>query len=178
MAINLRGIRESGTFFAIPTYAFMVAILGMCAYGLLRARRRRPARRWRAPSLHIEPAPGYGGSMTTLALMFLLARAFSSGCAALTGVEAISNGVPAFRKPKSKNAATTLLLLGMIAITMMLSVITLAKQMGLQLRRPRAAGPAARSTATPVPADYDQHPVDRADRPGGVRRLLAGLLRW
>ena len=64
--------------------------------------------------------------------MFLLARAFSSGCAALTGVEAISNGVPAFRKPKSRNAATTLLLLGTIAITMMLSIIVLAKQMGLK----------------------------------------------
>ncbi len=64
--------------------------------------------------------------------MFLLARAFSSGCAALTGVEAISNGVPAFRRPKSKNAATTLFLLGAIAITMMLSIIVLAKQMGLK----------------------------------------------
>ncbi len=63
--------------------------------------------------------------------MFLLARAFSSGCAALTGVEAISNGVPAFRKPKSRNAATTLLLLGTIAITMIMSIITLAREMGL-----------------------------------------------
>ena len=54
-------------------------------------------------------------------------RAFSSGCAALTGVEAISNGVPAFRKPKSKNAATTLLLMGAIAITMLLSMVALAR---------------------------------------------------
>ena len=64
--------------------------------------------------------------------MLLLARAFSSGCAALTGVEAITNGVPAFRKPKSRNAATTLLLLGLIAVTMMVSVIVLANQMGLR----------------------------------------------
>ena len=53
-------------------------------------------------------------------------RAFSSGCAALTGVEAISNGVPAFQKPKSKNAATTLLLMGLISVTMLLSMVTLA----------------------------------------------------
>ena len=65
-------------------------------------------------------------------MFFLLLRAFSSGCAALTGVEAISNGVPAFRKPKSKNAATTLLLLGAIAVTMMLSIIVLARSMGLR----------------------------------------------
>src|SRR4051794_26417459 len=135
MAINLRGIRESGTFFAIPTYLFMVSILGMCAYGLLElALGDLP--QVASADLTMVPAPGYGDSMTTFALLFLLARAFSSGCAALTGVEAISNGVPAFRRPKSRNAATTLLLLGMIAISMMVSVIVLAKQMGLQLVDP------------------------------------------
>ena len=66
-------------------------------------------------------------------MIALLARTFSSGCAALTGVEAISNGVPAFRKPKSKNAATTLLLLGTIAVTMLIGVITLANLTGLKL---------------------------------------------
>ena len=133
MAMNLRGIRESGTFFAVPTYAFMVAILGMCAYGLLRlAAGDLPD--VESADLDIAPDPDVGSSesLTTIALMFLLARAFSSGCAALTGVEAISNGVPAFRRPKSRNAATTLLLLGMIAITMMMSVIVLAKQMGIR----------------------------------------------
>ena len=69
-------------------------------------------------------------------MAFLLARAFSSGCAALTGVEAISNGVPAFRKPKSKNAATTLLLLGTIAITMLLGVILILGNLtDIRLRR-------------------------------------------
>ena len=132
-AMNLRGIRESGTFFAVPTYRFMVAILGMCGIGMLpggSTATRCP--RSRARTYEIEKSPGYEGTLTTIALIFLLARAFSSGCAALTGVEAISNGVPAFRKPKSKNAATTLLLLGMIAITMMLSIITLAREMGLR----------------------------------------------
>jgi amino acid transporter len=156
-AMNLRGIRESGTFFAVPTYAFMIAILGMSAYGLLRlAIGDLP--QVESADLTIEPAPGYGDSMTTLALIFLLARAFSSGCAALTGVEAISNGVPAFRRPKSRNAATTLLLLGMIAISMMLSVIVLAKQMNLKLVDPDHLD---RLTidGKPVPANYDQDPV-------------------
>ena len=78
------------------------------------------------------PEAGYEDGLTGLAGGLLLLRAFSSGCAALTGVEAISNGVPAFRKPKSKNAATTLLLLGTIAVTMLLSVIVLAKISGLR----------------------------------------------
>jgi hypothetical protein len=65
-------------------------------------------------------------------MFFLLLRAFSSGCAALTGVEAISNGVPAFKKPKSRNAATTLLLLGTISITMLMSIVVLANTMGLR----------------------------------------------
>lgn len=157
MAMNLRGIRESGTFFAVPTYAFMVAILGMCAWGMVElASGTLP--QVESADLHITPAPGYGDSMTTFALLFLLARAFSSGCAALTGVEAISNGVPAFRKPKSKNAATTLLLLGMIAITMMLSVITLADQMGLKYVDPAQLGRLT-INGEPVPAGYDQNPV-------------------
>jgi hypothetical protein len=67
------------------------------------------------------------------AMVFLVARAFSSGCAALTGVEAISNGVPAFRKPKSRNAATTLLLLGGIAVSLFIGIILLAKETGVKM---------------------------------------------
>jgi amino acid transporter len=157
MAMNLRGIRESGTFFAIPTYAFMVAILGMCGYGLLRlAAGDLP--QVESADLDIASAPGYGDQMTTFALMFLLARAFSSGCAALTGVEAISNGVPAFRKPKSRNAATTLLLLGLIAITMMMSVIVLANQMGLKYVDPHDLDRLTRN-GQELPPGFDQHTV-------------------
>ncbi len=159
MAMNLRGIRESGTFFAFPTYAFMFAILGMCGYGLLRlAGGDLPD--VESADLQITPDPGVGSSesLTTFALLFLLARAFSSGCAALTGVEAISNGVPAFRKPKSQNAATTLLLLGVIAITMMVSVIVLAKQMGLRYVDPHHLDQMSRN-GEPLPSDYDQNPV-------------------
>jgi amino acid transporter len=132
-AMNLRGVRESGAFFAIPTYGFMIGVIGMALVGALRATGGNLPDVESAKDT-IIPASGYpaSGHLTGLALIFLLARAFSSGSAALTGVEAISNGVPAFRKPKSKNAATTLLLLGTIAITMLISIIVLAHNMGLK----------------------------------------------
>ena len=159
-ALNLRGVRESGAFFAIPTYGFMVGdprdggCTGSCAQLAgdlphVESATLRP----------VEGEPGYEGRSPAVALVFLLARAFSSGCAALTGVEAISNGVPAFRKPKSRNAATTLLLLGTIAITMLMSIIILAREMGLKfvdptdLERLHAARrqPAARAATTSTP---------------------------
>ena len=157
-AMNLRGVRESGTFFAVPTYAFMVAILGMCAYGLLRSL-MGDLPDAESADLVILPAEGWGDPLTTLGLTILLARAFSSGCAALTGVEAISNGVPAFRRPKSRNAATTLLLLGLIAVSMMLSVITLAQQMSLKYVDPHDLDRLRTATGEELPPGYDQHPV-------------------
>jgi amino acid transporter len=129
-AANLRGVRESGTAFAVPTYAFMISILGMAAFGFVELASNKLPNVESARFDLIAEKPFTGG-IAGLAGAFLLLRAFSSGCAALTGVEAISNGVPAFRKPKSKNAATTLLLLGTIAVTMMLSIIVLAKKMQL-----------------------------------------------
>ena len=157
MAMNLRGIRESGTFFAVPTYAFIGAMGVMCGYGLLRLL-NGTLPEVKSADLDITAAPGYEGQLTTVALMFLLARAFSSGCAALTGVEAISNGVPAFRRPKSRNAATTLLMLGMIAIAMMMSVIVLAKQMGLRYVDPHELDRLTLN-GQPVPEGYDQDTV-------------------
>ncbi|MEZ5092484.1 APC family permease [Nocardioides sp.] len=156
MSMNLRGIRESGTFFAVPTYAFMVAILAMCGYGLVRLL-AGTLPQVESADLTIEPQAGYEGTLATVALLFLLARAFSSGCAALTGVEAISNGVPAFKKPKSKNAATTLLLLGMIAITMMMSVIVLGYQMGLRVVDPHEVERLYRDGVALDPNTYDQN---------------------
>ncbi|MDQ1641041.1 MAG: hypothetical protein QOJ90_392 [Actinomycetota bacterium] len=126
MSLNLRGVRESGTFFAIPTYAFMVAVLGMALWGFSRLAFGHLPDAASAP-FELDPESHYVNGVTGLAGGFLILRAFSSGCAALTGVEAISNGVPAFKKPKSKNAATTLLLLGTISVTMLLSIITLGK---------------------------------------------------
>ncbi|WP_344302499.1 APC family permease [Nocardioides bigeumensis] len=157
-AMNLRGVRESGAFFAVPTYAFMAAILGMCGFGLLRALSGNLPDSESA-DLMIIPQEGWEDPLTTVGLVLLLARAFSSGCAALTGVEAISNGVPAFKRPKSRNAATTLLLLGVIAITMMLSVITLAHQMGLKYVDPHELDRLRTAGGQALPADYDQHPV-------------------
>jgi amino acid transporter len=131
MALNLRGVRESGTYFAIPTYGFMIGIIGMAVWGLMLAL-TGDLPKVDSANLTIVPQAGYSDELSTIGLIVLLARAFSSGCAALTGVEAISNGVPAFKKPKSKNAATTLLLLGTIAVTMLLSIIVLARNMGLK----------------------------------------------
>ncbi|MEV8512811.1 APC family permease [Dactylosporangium sp. NPDC051484] len=128
-AVNLRGIRESGAAFAIPTYGFMIVMIGMVITGFFKIFVLGDD--LKAPSadlvIHAEHT-----NMTTLAMAFLLLRTFSSGCAALTGVEAISNGVPAFKEPKSKNAATTLLLLGTISITMLLGIILLANKTGLK----------------------------------------------
>ncbi|MBJ8345078.1 APC family permease [Antrihabitans sp. YC2-6] len=127
-AINLRGIRESGFAFAIPTYAFIVGMFIMLSWGLIRiyVLDDEVAAESAGFELHEEHGHLYG-----IAFAFLIARAFSSGCAALTGVEAISNGVPAFRKPKSRNAATTLLLLGTISIMMLMGIIMLAQKVGV-----------------------------------------------
>jgi amino acid transporter len=157
-AINLRGVRESGAFFAVPTYGFMMAVLGMAVYGAIRAA-QDTLPDVESADLVIREAPGYGGDISQVAMIFLLARAFSSGCAALTGVEAISNGVPAFRKPKSRNAATTLLLLGAIAVTMMMSIIILARNMGLRYVDPHDLDRLRNPDGSALPADFDQHTV-------------------
>ncbi|WP_377642187.1 APC family permease [Oryzobacter terrae] len=129
-AMNLRGVRESGVAFAVPTYLFMVTVIGMALFGFYReVTGTLPAAE--SAGLELAPEPGYG-TIGGIALVFLLLRAFSSGCAALTGVEAISNGVPAFRKPKSRNAATTLLLMGVVSITMLMSMVTLARWTHIQ----------------------------------------------
>jgi amino acid transporter len=153
--MNLRGVRESGTSFAVPAYAFMIALLAMCGWGFLRYLFGDLPEAQSADFRIIE-AEGYEQDITAIALVFLIARAFSSGCAALTGVEAISNGVPAFRKPKSRNAATTLLLLGLIAITFMLSVVSLARAMDVKYVDPHELDRLVEADGSAVPADYDQ----------------------
>jgi amino acid transporter len=157
-AMNLRGVRESGTFFAVPTYLFMFAVFGMSAYGLIRLLQGNLPMAESA-GLEITPSPGWEGPLSQIALTFLLARAFSSGCAALTGVEAISNGVPAFRKPKSRNAATTLLMLGLIAVSMMMSVIVLANQMSIRYLDPHELDRLRTAAGDALPEGYEQHPV-------------------
>lgn len=125
MGLNLRGVRESGTFFAIPTYCFMVGIIGMTLYGFTRILVLHQKLRAETADYTVVGTTHYA-NFSGFLMIALLARAFSSGCAALTGVEAISNGVPAFKKPKSKNAATTLALLGTVAISMLMGIIVLA----------------------------------------------------
>jgi amino acid transporter len=129
-SINLRGIRESGAAFAVPTYAFMIGMYIMLGWGFFQIYvLGEPLRAESAAfDLHSEH-----GEVLGFALVFLIARAFSSGSAALTGVEAISNGVPAFQKPKSRNAATTLLLLGVISVTLFMGIIMLARATGAKM---------------------------------------------
>ncbi|MBA3575094.1 MAG: APC family permease [Pseudonocardiales bacterium] len=146
-AVNLRGIRESGTAFAIPTYAFMVAIFGMIIWGVLRV--TVFGDEIRAESADLELASS-GDQLAGVALAFLVLRSFAQGCAALTGVEAISNGVPAFRKPKSRNAARTLLLLGGIAVSMLMGLILLAQLTGVVI----AEDPSTQLVG--APAGYEQ----------------------
>src|SRR5229473_3398960 len=119
--MNLRGVRESGTAFAIPTYCFIGMVGLLILWGITRV---AFGRHLVADSAHVHVASPR--DFAGLALVFVLLKAFSSGCTALTGVEAISNGVPAFRPPKSKNAATTLALLGGIAVAMFAGVTALA----------------------------------------------------
>ncbi|TDT42674.1 amino acid/polyamine/organocation transporter (APC superfamily) [Streptomyces sp. BK208] len=122
--VNLRGVRESGRAFAAPTYLFVSGVLIMVATGLFRYL-AGDAPVAESASYGIRPQEG-DAQLAGVALVLLVLRAFSNGCTALTGVEAISNGVPAFRKPKSHNAAITLAAMGLIAITMFVGVTTLA----------------------------------------------------
>jgi amino acid transporter len=123
-AVNLRGVKESGKAFAIPTYGFVLGVLGMVAYGLVRtATGDTPVAE--SASYEVVPAEGFAG-LTGLAFAFLALRAFASGCTALTGVEALAGGVPAFRAPKSANAARTLAMMGALAVTMFVGITTLA----------------------------------------------------
>ena len=129
-AVNLRGIRESGTAFAIPVYAFIFGILAMLVWGFTRI--LIFGDEVRAASANLELV-SEGNQFTGLALLLLVLRSFTQGAAALTGVEAISNGVPAFRKPKSRNAATTLLMLGVLSVTMFMGLIALAVATGAKM---------------------------------------------
>lgn len=116
--MNLRGTKESGTLFAIPTYGFVISIYAMLATGFVKCLGGCPLAE--SAGTHLEPEH-------TLTL-FLILKAFSAGTTALTGVEAISNGVPAFRYPQSKNAATTLGIMGAMSISMFLGISWLANQ--------------------------------------------------
>lgn len=106
---NLRGIRESGTLFALPTYMFIFSFSALIIIGIYKV----------VMGIPIPPAPVnpvLGSNPATTVGLWILMRAFSSGCTALTGVEAISNGIPNFKEPRSKNAASTLVIMGTIIV--------------------------------------------------------------
>lgn len=124
---NLRGVRESGALFAAPTYAFLISFLFMIAYGLFSYYMYGGAAPIPGPE-ELKTAEGYKVQPLTL---FLLLGAFSNGCAALTGIEAISNGVPAFKKPEAKNAATTLVVMATLLTIMFLGTSVLAYLYGV-----------------------------------------------
>ncbi len=118
---NLRGVRESGTLFAVPTYAFILSIAALVGVGLFRC-----VTGGCPPVAHpIVPEAGLATATGGLGL-FVILHAFSSGSTALTGVEAISNGVPAFRRPQARNAADTLAIMGVISVSMFLGISFLA----------------------------------------------------
>jgi len=118
---NLRGVRESGTVFAIPTYGFIASIFVMLMVGLARcAFTSCPQAVLPDHTIAIGTAAG--------ASLFVILHAFSSGSTALTGVEAISNGVPAFRRPQARNAAATLAIMGAVSVTMFVGISFLAQQ--------------------------------------------------
>jgi amino acid transporter len=152
--MNLRGVRESGTLFAIPTYVFVAGVFLMIAWGAFRGVVLGDD--MRAPTADFEIKPEHPG-LAGFALVFLLLRAFSSGCAALTGVEAISNGVPGFRKPKSRNAATTLALMGLLAVTMFCGIIALAS--ATDVRMAENPGRDLVHNGVPLGPGYVQDPV-------------------
>jgi amino acid transporter len=115
---NLRGIRESGRIFSIPTYFFIVTTLSLVTVGT-----------WRTLTGAVHPVESVQplASMHRPLTLFLLLTAFANGCTAMTGVEAVSNGVPAFKPPESKNAAATMLMMAVLSITMFLGITLLAQ---------------------------------------------------
>ncbi len=127
MVMNLRGVRESGTLFAIPTYGFLLSVFVMLGAGF-----------WQLLNGHTPIAESAQLGFVNLpptgaAMIILLLRAFASGCTSLTGVEAVSNGVPTFRKPKSRNASTTLLAMAGLSAAMMAGIAFLAVASGVRI---------------------------------------------
>jgi amino acid transporter len=128
LVLNLRGIRESATVFALPTYAFLAMIYMMLGFGLVQLLTGTLGTVGHVRD-SIPPGNPYTGQIGAIGLVLVLS-AFSSGCTALTGIEAISNGVPAFKRPESRNAAKTMMSLGLLLASMFLGISYLADRVG------------------------------------------------
>jgi amino acid transporter len=126
---NLRGVKEAGTLFAVPTYGFVAIVYLMLATGFVRCLAGCPEAE--TADLPLEAHAGIS--------LFLILRAFSSGSTALTGVEAISNGVQAFRRPQSRNAATTLAMMGFMTVTMFIGITVLSVLLHVRVNEEIAA---------------------------------------
>ncbi|WP_227488154.1 APC family permease [Brachybacterium subflavum] len=163
--VNLRGVRQSSALLAIPVYLFIAAIGLMVVLGAVESFTGGIGR---APSadLDLVAEPGYAQGLTALGGALLVLRAFSSGSAALTGVEAIGNGVPSFRPPKARNAGIVLLALGAISSAMILGIIALAARTGVRY----VEDPSSELVrdGAPIP-DYQQLPVI-----GQIAQALSG----
>jgi amino acid transporter len=127
---NLRGVREAGTLFAIPTYGFVLCVYITLGLGLIRCLGGCPV----AASSNIELHAVHGLSL------FIVLKAFASGSTALTGVEAIADGVQAFKRPQSRNAATTLAVMGLVSISMFLGITYLARALQVRVGEHLAGG--------------------------------------
>jgi amino acid transporter len=126
---NLRGVKEAGVLFALPTYGFVAIVYAMLAVGFLRCLSGCPLAE--TADLPLEAQASLG--------LFLILRAFSSGSTALTGVEAISNGVPAFRRPQARNAATTLAMMGAMTVTMFVGITVMTVLLHVRVNEEIAA---------------------------------------
>ena len=126
---NLRGVKEAGVLFAVPTYGFVVIVYVLLGVGFLRCLGDCPQAA--TADLPLEAAAPLS--------LFLVLKAFSSGATALTGVEAISNGVPAFRRPQAKNAATTLSMMAVMTVTMFLGITVLTALLDVRVNHEIAA---------------------------------------
>jgi amino acid transporter len=147
MVMNLRGVRESGSVFAIPTYGFVLCVFSMLALGFAETLAgSAPV----AESAHLGIRAEHDVSGLLVAALVL--RAFASGCTALTGVEAVSNGVPNFKKPKARNAAATLAIMGALTICMFVGITALAMVSRVHV----AENP---EQLIGAPADYTQRTV-------------------
>ncbi len=121
---NLRGIRESGRIFAVPTYFFIFSMFSLLVIGFFKVMTGAVI------PLEAGDSPTHTAQLSALTT-FLVLRAFSNGCTALTGVEAVSNGVPAFKPPEEKNAAQTLIVMAFLAVVMFMGITVLAHAYGV-----------------------------------------------
>ena len=170
--VNLRGVKESGKAFATPTYGFLLGIylmLGIAAFRLLSGEHLQAP----TASLPVHAEHSYAG----IALVLLAMRAFASGCTALTGVEAISNGVPAFQKPKAKNAANTLTIMGLFSITMFVGITVLALKLNVHVAEsPTDLGLPADAATQTVLAQIAQTVFGKGAMFYYIQAVTAGIL--